>query len=123
MEAEVVLLSGDGEDEWGPERQALFRNVEAELKRTDPGAVGYELMLKAVGMPTGLFGEFLLPGGVGAAAVAVVGAYLAGRNGRKVRLKVGDVEAEAGTVEEVERLVRLADERGARASDNAGDAL
>lgn len=38
----------------------------------------------------------------------IVAAWLAGRYGRKVRLKIGEIEAEAGTVEEVERLIARA---------------
>ncbi len=37
--------------------------------------------------------------------VAVVGAWLHARYARKVRLKVGNIEAEAPTVKEVERLL------------------
>ncbi|MEJ0044474.1 MAG: hypothetical protein WDM81_20635 [Rhizomicrobium sp.] len=35
----------------------------------------------------------------------IVGAWLTARSGRKVRVKIGDVELEAGTAEEVERLL------------------
>jgi hypothetical protein len=37
-----------------------------------------------------------------------VGAWLHARYGRRVRLKVGELEAEAQTVKEVERLLALA---------------
>ena len=40
-----------------------------------------------------------------AAIAGVVGAWLHAKYGRKARLKIGDVEAEAQTVEEVERLL------------------
>ena len=36
---------------------------------------------------------------------AVAGAWAQARFGRKVRLKVGDIEAEASTAEEIERLL------------------
>ena len=39
---------------------------------------------------------------------AALGAWLKGRYGRKARLKVGDIEAEAQTVEEVEKLLATA---------------
>jgi hypothetical protein len=42
------------------------------------------------------------------AATALIGAWLQARHGRKVRLKVGDVEAEAATVQEVEQLLERA---------------
>jgi hypothetical protein len=46
----------------------------------------------------------------GATVVAAVAAWLHGRSGRKVRLKVGEVEAQAQTVEEVEKLLKQAQE-------------
>ncbi|WP_244851811.1 hypothetical protein [Caballeronia sp. SL2Y3] len=46
---------------------------------------------------------------LGPAAIGVigtaVGAWISGRSGRKVRLKVGDIEVEARTVEEVDQLL------------------
>lgn len=43
------------------------------------------------------------------AAVGVaVAAWVQGRYGRKARLKIGDIEAEARTVEEVEKLISRA---------------
>jgi hypothetical protein len=42
------------------------------------------------------------------AAAGVCGAWVQARYGRKVRIKVGDIEAEARTAEEVERLLMMA---------------
>jgi hypothetical protein len=47
-------------------------------------------------------------GSIGLGGIA--GAWLQAKNGRKVRLKVGDIEAEAQTAEEVERLLAKAQE-------------
>ena len=44
-----------------------------------------------------------------AALATLVGTWIGGRNGRKVRLKVGDVEVEARTIEEVRSLLEQAD--------------
>ena len=44
------------------------------------------------------------------AIAAVVGVYLRTRTGRKVRLKIVKIEAEAHNVEELEKLLKLADE-------------
>jgi hypothetical protein len=70
---------------------------------------------EALGFP---LGEYALPlatavlGALGAACVA----WLQGRAGRKVRLKIGDVEAEARTPKEVDALLKRAaefrDDRG-----------
>ena len=45
----------------------------------------------------------------------ILGAWLTGRNGRKVRVKVGDIEIEAATAEEAERLL----ERAAKIKEKA----
>jgi hypothetical protein len=54
-----------------------------------------------------LTGEFLMmfgSGGIGAVLVA----WLNGRSGRKVRLKVGELEAEAPSVKELDALLERA---------------
>jgi hypothetical protein len=54
-------------------------------------------------------GEFTVAlAAVGAPLATILGAWLQARYGRKVRLKVADVEAEARNVEEVEQLLRHA---------------
>ena len=45
------------------------------------------------------------------ALAGLVGAWLCGKYGRKVKLKYKDLRVEATTVEEVERLVKLIRER------------
>jgi hypothetical protein len=44
------------------------------------------------------------------ALCAALGAWLGSRNGRKVRIKIGDIEAEAQTREDVEALLARAQE-------------
>lgn len=51
--------------------------------------------------------KVLGPASMGALGV-VLGAWVQGRNGRKARLKIGDTEAEARTIKEVEALLDLA---------------
>ena len=55
-------------------------------------------------------GEYALTMAPGAfpAFTGLIGAWLQARFGRKVRLKVGDVEAEASTVADVEELLERA---------------
>jgi hypothetical protein len=43
-----------------------------------------------------------------AATAAICGAWVQARYGRKVRLKIGDVEAEGRSVEEIETLLKQA---------------
>jgi hypothetical protein len=53
----------------------------------------------------------------GAALTACIRAWLHAYYGRKVRLKVGDIEAEAQSVEEVEKLLKLVEQSQATATE------
>lgn len=63
-------------------------------------------------MPPPMLGEFFIKVGptVWPILGTAIGAWLHARYGRKVRLKVGDVEAEAETVGEVEKHLAKAQE-------------
>ena len=58
-------------------------------------------------------GQFTIEGAriVAPALTGIVGAYLGACMGRKVKLKQGDIEVEAHNVEELQRLLAIADER------------
>ncbi len=58
-------------------------------------------------------GEFILKlvGAGGLGLGTVIGAWLQAKYGRKVRLKVGETEAEAQTVEEAGTLLKLAQQQ------------
>lgn len=69
----------------------------------------------AMGYPLGEY--FLSLAGIAAPAIGVaVGAWIQGRAGRKVKLKVGDIEIEAASQEEVEALLNKALEVKAKGS-------
>jgi hypothetical protein len=57
----------------------------------------------AVGGATGQFLAFAKL--LGPATIAAVGGWLAGRNGRKVKIKVGEIEAEANSVEQLDEVL------------------
>jgi len=62
------------------------------------------------------FGQYVVPLTTGVLGVlgTACGAWLQGRYGRKVRIKIGDVEVEARNVEEIDALLkRIADFRDA----------
>lgn len=64
-------------------------------------------------VPVYLSGEFLLRvlQTLGSAGLGgIIGGWLRAKHGRRVWLKVGDIEAAAQTVEELERLLKLAEE-------------
>lgn len=56
-------------------------------------------------------GEFSANPEVWTGAMGAISGWLIARQGRKVRVKFGDTEVEAGTVEEVERLLTLVEEK------------
>jgi hypothetical protein len=63
----------------------------------------------ALGFPLAEFVIKTLSPAVIPAAAAVCGAWVQARYGRKVRLKIGDVEAEGRTTKEIENLLRQAE--------------
>ena len=49
--------------------------------------------------------------------------WFVARAGRKARLKIGDVEAEASNIEDVKKLLEIADERAKKLTSNADKGL
>ena len=78
---------------------AAFRDAGVNTRST---ARGFD-SADAVG---GFTGEFLAFAKVfGPAAIAGLSGWLAGRNGRKVRIKIGEIEVEANSKADVEKLL------------------
>lgn len=69
-----------------------------------PNGVGFMIQI--------LLGDFTVKLAVAIvpALITAVAGWIVGKNGRKVRLKIGDIEAEAQTVEDVEHLIARAEE-------------
>jgi hypothetical protein len=95
------------------EYQAELEKVASSLKQQGVKFSSRMRFEEAEGAPAFLLGSFTIEiaKSVGPILGAVIGAWLHARYGRKARLKIGDVEAEARTVEEVEKLLRVADEK------------
>ncbi|PTX36967.1 hypothetical protein IQ03_05291 [Gemmobacter caeni] len=67
-----------------------------------------------------LLGEFtMMANTLGPAVIGAIGGWVAARQGRKVRVKMGDIEAEAGSVEQVKELLALVHQQSA--SEAKGD--
>lgn len=106
----TLVRSSDDEATFSPGYQAelsqFYQRVRADQIRIS--AVAFTM--DSVGGGGGLMGEFIVPlaqviGPVlGGAAVA----WLQGRAGRKLRLKIGDIEVEARTHEEIDQLLERA---------------
>jgi sugar phosphate isomerase/epimerase len=98
-----------------PAYQAALREFEQAL--TSHGLeVSYTLEVREAWTPEPTpalyLGDFFikLAGTVGAPLIAGIAGWLAGRSGRKFRLRVGDIEAEAPTMQAVETLIARAQE-------------
>ena len=111
IKAEITLgRAPDDPREYDPKYQ---EELDAFVSSLDAAGVEYSqrsVSLHSVGASDWPIGEFALSFGMGAlpALTGLAGAWIQARYGRKVRIKVGDVEAEASTVEEIERLLELA---------------
>lgn len=79
--------------------QAEFRSVKASLGKNGVQVEAPFMALDAADAVSGYTGEILIPfiQFVGPAIGLVVGAWLQSKAGRKVRIKIGDVEIEATT--------------------------
>lgn len=62
----------------------------------------------AAGYPLAEFAIKTLGPAIISAVAALCGAWAKARNGRKVRIKIGDIEAEGRTTEEIEGLLKRA---------------
>jgi hypothetical protein len=79
--------------------------------RADGSLISYAaFVLDTVGRQAGFTGEFTVPlaGLVGPALIAAASAWLAGRVGRKVSLRIRDIDVEAKNPKEFDRLFRRA---------------
>ena len=114
----LTLVAGEGEQDLREAGyQAELHTIGECLREQGLNVAVGSGFQKAAGMSSWLTGEFIVHAAataalVSAAAKPMVPAlveWIRGRAGRKVRLKKGDVEIEARTVEEVERLWKTAE--------------
>jgi hypothetical protein len=93
------------------EYQAGLKEVASALQALDAKVSFQMSMQEAVDAPSFLHGVFTIQNvkSVGLVLGPIIGAWLQARYGRKVRLKIGDIEAEARNVAEVEELLKTAE--------------
>ena len=103
-----IILKRSPEDtpQFSPEHQADISKVFAAFR--DEGikieATGFAMdAIDAVGGATGEFLAFATI--LGPPIIAALGGWFAGRNGRKVKIKVGEIEAEANSVKELDKVL------------------
>jgi hypothetical protein len=89
------------------------------LRRNDPDAQLGFMALDSADTVSGYTGEIVIPiiKAASPSLVAVFVGWLTAKAGRKVRLRDGDLEVEAPTVEEVERLLEMAAKHRATQED------
>lgn len=106
----TLVRSADDAAAFSPNYQTELRQFYQLVRADNVRINAVAFTMDSVGASGGLMGEFVIPlaqviGPVlGGAAVA----WLQGRAGRKLRLKVGDIEVEARTPEEIEQLLERA---------------
>jgi len=93
------------------EYQAELMNIASALRATNAKVSFRMFMQEAIDAPSFLLGGFTTENVKSVALVLgpIVGAWLQARYGRKVRLKIGDIEAEARDAAEIEELLRQAE--------------
>jgi hypothetical protein len=92
---------------FAPECQAGVAAFFQQLRDTGVIAHPVAFTMDCAGASGGLVGEFVLPFAqiAGPAIGVAVAAWLQGRAGRKLRLRVGNVEIEAATMHELGQLL------------------
>src|SRR4051794_21428092 len=103
----TLVPAADDPEFLSPSGQRLLNDFYLSLHQQHI-EVAYEAELREGGGATGWYlGEFFinLAAATGPVIGAAIGAWLQARYGRKVRVKIGDIEAEAHSAEEVEKLL------------------
>lgn len=113
-----VIGALDDADEHSEAYQRELAQLEQGLRDTGAQIATHALMRKSMGASSLLTGDFtVVVQTMGPAAFTVLGVWIQSRLGRKVRIKIGDIEVEAGSAVEAERLLEKA--RALRAEDAA----
>ncbi|MBY0335743.1 MAG: hypothetical protein K2X11_03975 [Acetobacteraceae bacterium] len=112
-DGELVLHFVEGPEDGDPISEGHQAELQRFAIRMEAGRTGLSpiwSLQKALGSGSWLTGEFL--GQVAGASLPVISAvavaWLQARAGRKVRLKVGDIEAEARTPADLREILALA---------------
>ena len=113
-----AIGAADDADEQSEAYQRELRQLEQGLRDTGAQIAPQALMRKNMGGSALLTGDFLIVvQTLGPAAFTFLGVWIQSRLGRKVRIKIGDIEVEAASAKEAERLLEKA--RMLRAEDAA----
>lgn len=110
-----LVNASDDAPTFSTDGQVVLRSVMAALTENKIEADAPFMTLDSADAVGGYTGEVaVLVQAFGPVLAGILGAWLQSKAGRKVRLKDGDIEVEANTVEEVGKLLDMAAERRAK---------
>lgn len=119
-----LVKATDEPPPFSAEGQVDLRNVIAALKKNKIEVDAPFMTLDSVDAVGGYTGEIaVLATAFGPVLAGILAAWLQSKAGRKVRLKDGDIEVEARTVEEAERLLDVAAEQRAKREREGGSTI
>ncbi len=102
----ILKRSPEDEPQFSREYQDEMGKVFTAFRNDGVKVQARAFAMDAIDAVGGATGEFLAFAKVlGPASIAALGGWLAGRNGRKVRIKVGEIEAEANSVEQLDHVL------------------
>jgi hypothetical protein len=102
----ILKRSPEDEPQFSREYQAEMGKVFTAFHNEGIKIQTTAFAMDAVDAFGGATGEFLAFAKIlGPATIAAVGGWLAGRNGRKVKIKVGEIEAEANSVKQLDEVL------------------
>lgn len=113
LEVSILLVrSQDDAAAFGADYQGELREFRDAVNDSGIAISPRIAVFDSVGATGGLTGEFLIPMTQVIAPIltAAVVAWVGRRNGRKLRLKVGDIEVEGNTEEDIRLLIAKAKE-------------
>jgi hypothetical protein len=119
----VLMRSSDDQPLLSAEYQEELQKVRSSLRGQGIEASAPFIVMDSPMGGGGYIGEFIIPlaQAIGPTLGVILVAWLQGRSGRKVRVKIGDVEAEGRTFEEVEGLLQKAKKfQDEKSSDGEG---
>jgi hypothetical protein len=116
-----LARASDEPPTFSTEGQVDLRSVITALRENKIEADAPFMTLDSVDAVGGYTGEIaVLANAFGPLLTGILGAWLQSKAGRKVRLKDGDIEVEARTVEEAGKLLDMATEQRAKARAEGG---
>jgi hypothetical protein len=102
----ILKRSPEDEEEFSREHQAKMGNVFTAFYNEGIMIEATAFAMDAADVVGGATSEFLaFAKTLGPATIGALGVWLAGRNGRKVKIKVGEIEVEANSLKQLDEVM------------------